>query len=212
MIEHDDAYVALSYCWGPLQYTSMRTTTSTIDSWTTATPWGRLPRTIQDAALVIYQLGIRFIWVDALCIVQDDQKDKRREIFQMPRIYGQATLTIDAARAKDAQPGFLENRVATEGPKAVFQIPFRCDDGEVGSVILLHAEKQFDSEPLDMRARAMQERLLSPRVLEFGTRQTRWICPRKTEGYSDGTVGHYIPSMERVARKIPILYFKFFNF
>ena len=168
----------------------MRTTTSTIDNWTTAIPWGLLPRTIQDAALVIYQLGIRFFWIDALCIVQDARKDKQREISKMPRIYGQATLTIAAARAKDAQSGFLENRVATEDPKVVFQMPFRCDDGEVGSVILLHAEKQFDSEPLDMRARAMQERLLLPRVLEFGTRQTRWICPRKTEGYSDGWTPH----------------------
>jgi len=67
------------------------------------------PKTLSDAIKVCREIGMRYIWIDALCIVQDDPKDKAREIGQMGRIYKDATLTIMAASAKSVYEGFLDD-------------------------------------------------------------------------------------------------------
>ncbi|KAI9763455.1 MAG: hypothetical protein M1839_006447 [Geoglossum umbratile] len=67
-------YTALSYCWGSLQHMTIKTTRATISEWTVDLPWSQLPRTIQDAVTVSHELGMQFLWVDALCIVQDDEQ------------------------------------------------------------------------------------------------------------------------------------------
>jgi hypothetical protein len=55
-----------------------------------------LPRTIRDALEVTLSIGYRFLWVDSLCIVQDDDEDRDLQIDMMDEIYSNATLTIAA--------------------------------------------------------------------------------------------------------------------
>jgi hypothetical protein len=98
------------------------------------------------------KLSLRYLWVDALCIVQDDAIDLATELDQMPHIYGQATITIAASRARSSKTGFLGWR----------KIPRR-----------INAERT-SSELLNTRAWAFQERVLSERLFEFGSYQTRW--------------------------------------
>ncbi|KAH9207654.1 hypothetical protein DL95DRAFT_482452 [Leptodontidium sp. 2 PMI_412] len=138
-------------------------------------PWGTLPKTIQDA-------------VDALCIIRDDEEDKTREISLMGRIYSQAGVTIIASRPKTAQEGFLHPRIISEQPE--FILPFRCANGNIGSVRMFQAYGHNGPEPLDVRGWAMQESLLARRILEFGTRQTRFTCRDDIVGYSDGWMPH----------------------
>jgi hypothetical protein len=64
-------------------------------------------------------------------------------------------------------------------PNLVIELPFRCSNSQLGSVVILPRVEPF-KEPLDMRAWALQERFLSPRVLECGTLQTRWMCKSQT--------------------------------
>jgi hypothetical protein len=189
---HNEAYTALSYCWGGDQDT--KTTTSNVEGRKTEIGFDSLPQTLKDAITVTKELGIRFLWVDALCIIQNDIRDTSHEIGQMIEIYRQATVTILASRASGAHTGFLGTRTQASklgkdhGLPPVVQLPYKCPDGDLGSVILLPLSQISCNEPLDERAWTLQERLLSLRVLEFGTHQTSWNCSYTAvhEGYVDG--------------------------
>lgn len=179
-----EPYIALSYCWGGAQ--AVKCMNSLIDQWLVSISRPLLPQTIQDSIIVCRRLGVRFLWIDSLCIIQDNASDKAYEIAQMPQIYRNATLTIAAARARNVHEGFLEERVAPRFIGEVFELPYICPDNQLGSIILCRSGLM--KEPLDERAWALQERLLSPRTLEYGTRQLRWICQENEheQGYTDG--------------------------
>jgi len=70
-------------------------------------PLEKLPITILNAVEVTRKLGIKYLWVDPLCIIQDSVTDKRRKIECMGIIYKNATVTIDAANASGVSEGFL---------------------------------------------------------------------------------------------------------
>jgi hypothetical protein len=117
----------------------------------------------------------------AFCIIQDDLIDKAREISQMPWIYSGATVTIVASRASGVHEGVLQDRSIAAGELGSrFSLPFKCHDGVMGNFIL-HDKEPYqlsESEPLDKRAWASQERLLSPRTIEYGTLQTKLISEK----------------------------------
>jgi Heterokaryon incompatibility protein (HET) len=178
-----EPYVALSYCWGGDQ--PLKLTQRWLNEWMVDIPWDQFPQTIKDAVTVCQKLDIRFLWVDSICIMQDDTNDKAVEIAQMPYIYRNSTLTIAASRAATVQAGFLGERTASNIPGAEFELPFQCkNSARLGSITLVKAT--IGPEPLDLRAWAMQERLLSPRTIEFGTRQLRFICQHNPRGVTDG--------------------------
>lgn len=90
-------YIALSHCWGGRQ--PLRTTKENICSMKTCIPWAKLPNTFQDAISVTRRLGIRYLWIDSLCIVQDDAQDWEREAAKMALIFEAAYITIAATAA-----------------------------------------------------------------------------------------------------------------
>ncbi|KAF4448573.1 heterokaryon incompatibility protein [Fusarium austroafricanum] len=85
-------YVALSYLRGGLQRFFLRM--SNAHTLFTNIPEEALPKTIRDAIAIIRELGIRYLWVDALCIIQDSREDQRDQIASMSQIYRQAALSI----------------------------------------------------------------------------------------------------------------------
>lgn len=99
------AYAALSYCWGPRTKGILETTKSTLSAFETAIPENTLPQTLKDAIFTTRQLNIRYLWVDALCTVQDSTQDKLEEIAKMEDIYQNAQVTIAAARAESCKEG-----------------------------------------------------------------------------------------------------------
>ena len=125
------------------------------------------------------------MWIDSLCIVQDSVDDKRQEIARMASIYQNAFVTIAAANASRCVDGFLSKRRRPSYETFVGDLPWSCLDGKLGKVSL---HRQFPGkpreEPLDGRAWALQEFLLSPRVLYFSSRQLVWEC--QTVRYTDG--------------------------
>ncbi|KAK0629355.1 heterokaryon incompatibility protein-domain-containing protein, partial [Bombardia bombarda] len=98
-------YVALSYCWG--QVTQLETTRGNYLSHKRGILSSRLPQTIRDAVSVANWLGYKHIWIDALCIIQDDDSDMRRELDKMGDIYRYAALTISAQRAASSHGGLF---------------------------------------------------------------------------------------------------------
>jgi hypothetical protein len=178
-------FAALSYCWGGDQ--SVKCLKNLIPRFSIGIPFGDLPATINDAISVCRRVGIEYLWVDALCIIQDDPLDQAVEIAKMPNIYGNASFTIAAARSHSAFEGFLHARFPI--PPTSFILPYRCPDGQIGSITLLNnLDLNLSPEPIDERGWTLQERLLSSRTIEFGSRQTRWICQESDyeDRYSDG--------------------------
>ena len=129
-------YVALSYCWATGQ--TLTTTRENLATHKDEIPFERLPRTIKDAITITRDLGIQFLWVDALCIVQDslDGEDWQRESAKMGSIYGNAYVTIAAEISENCTDGFLNERNRARAAP-LQEIPFRLPSGEVvGSVFV----------------------------------------------------------------------------
>ncbi|EGZ78362.1 HET-domain-containing protein, partial [Neurospora tetrasperma FGSC 2509] len=101
-------WCALSYVWGGDQ--PVKTTKETLAAHYDGIPFDALPKTIQDAVRVCRGLAIPYLWIDALCIIQGDEQDLRRELGKMPEIYQHATVTISAAWSTKADDGFLYRR------------------------------------------------------------------------------------------------------
>jgi hypothetical protein len=118
-------FTALSYCWGGDQ--SVKCLKDLIPRFSIRIPFGDRPATINDAISVCCRVGIEYLWVDALCIIQDDPLDQAVEIAKMQNIYENASFTIAAARSHSASEGFLHARFPI--PPTSFALPYRCPDG-----------------------------------------------------------------------------------
>ena len=157
------SYVALSYCWGGPQTYSL--TTKTIESFQKGIELCKLPATIRDAIRVTKLIKQPYLWVDALCIVQDSDDDKEEDIAQMHEIYSNAIVTISATTANNCQGGFLAQQSSIHDSPIL--VPYMCPTGEYGCIQLRHYLQVNNQEALEQRAWALQERCLSPRVLAF---------------------------------------------
>lgn len=184
------SYAALSYCWGGIQ--TLAATVSSQSELTKGFVSSALPQTLQDAIKVVTELGLKYVWIDSLCIIQDSPCDKGKEITQMAQIYSNAYVTISAANAESSSEGFLKILGSTsENPGSsldddLIKMPYRAPDGEIGTM-LIREEAPYHSmwEPTSKRAWTLQERMLSPRNLIYGSRLI-WQC--NTAQHSHGGV------------------------
>ncbi|SJL14142.1 uncharacterized protein ARMOST_17597 [Armillaria ostoyae] len=184
-IELHEYYVALSYVWGESQ--PNRTTTKNLNSYIEGIPLTNIPKTIMDAIMVTHKLGLRYLWVDSFCIVQDSEDDKAREIAQIRRIFRNAYVTIIAACAEKVSDGFLHDRRPAVKELIIDEasLPFHCPDGSIGTMHLrrkryppLRREPRPLSppEPINERAWCLEERVLSPRRLIYATHTLLYEC------------------------------------
>jgi hypothetical protein len=100
-------YVALSYRWGASN--RLTTNTATKEDRRRSIPLAHMPRTLQDAVIFTSRLGIRYLWIDSVCIIQDDKDDWAREAAKMGDVYTNAYCTIAAHGADHADHGFLNH-------------------------------------------------------------------------------------------------------
>jgi hypothetical protein len=172
--EERGQYAALSYCWGGEQ--PITTTVANLSTYIRGLPAHLLPKTLSDAIKVAQKTGMRFLWIDALCIIQDDAKDKLAQIAKMGTIYKNATFTIVAASAENVSEGFLSN-AKVDSPIA--KLPFYLNERSSGVVYVRMegGEPNFhDNDPLFTRGWTLQEILLSPRMLVFDAYQLTVTC------------------------------------
>jgi hypothetical protein len=202
--QNDAPYAALSYCWG--NRGNLRMTQMNKAEMMTGMKWNHLPLTLQDAILVCRELDIQYLWIDSLCITQDDPMDLANVLSQMPRIYKQAGVTISASRATCCHEGFLKKRTVSLDHDQVFRFPYQCSDGKLGSItaFLPLDHDQYDiTEPIERRGWTLQEALLSPRLLDFGSLQTSWQCMESDHGaaFIDGWVARG-KTFQKVGREL----------
>ncbi|KAF9456984.1 heterokaryon incompatibility protein-domain-containing protein [Collybia nuda] len=166
-----DFFAALSYVWGGPQLHC--TTTENINGYYSFIEPAKIPKTISDAVIVTRRLGLRYLWVDSFCIIQDSDDDKAHEISKMRLTFRDAFITILAARANAVSEGFLQN-VFPSLHFAPIRLPFRCPDGTIGTItVVRHAQLP---EAVDSRAWCLEERVLSPRILVFSTLGLQYEC------------------------------------
>jgi hypothetical protein len=171
-------YVCLSYVWGKIsqpQYTS-----ETKEAF--QAPRGldsellTLPKTIRDAIEVTKQLGIDYIWIDALCIEQDNEVDKAAIIADMGAIYSNSILTIVASTNSDPSAGLPG--VSTT-PRTQTQIREKVQGLQLAIAFHDHRRPLQDVEDSVWNSRAWtyQEWQLSQRMLFFTDSQMCFLCP-----------------------------------
>jgi hypothetical protein len=165
-------YAALSYCWGSRQpgvtmKSNLKDRMLSIDA-------SELSKTVQEAITITQRLGFQYLWVDAICIIQDSDEDKSQEIQQMCDIYRNAHVAIVAATASDSNQGFLQSRPL---PSPSVEVPFWSTDNRLSSVSM-RPEGWYsdDSEPVNTRGWTLQERLLSPRLVIFASHTIQLQC------------------------------------
>lgn len=189
--EERGKYVALSYCWGTTPQVKLLKDNYN-DFVTTGIEVRTLPKTIKDSILATRKLGLRYLWIDSLCIIQDSSDDKDKEIVGMANIYKNATITISAAAATDCGQGFLEDRsLVQQRLDASLYLPFKSSDPETRTAIdwvylcpdphIGHKVKRFSEEPISSRAWTYQETTLAPRLVIFGSGPPQWHCKGRWE-------------------------------
>jgi hypothetical protein len=185
-------YLALSYCWG-IGASTYVLTTSNIIAMQNEIVWESLPRTIQDAIYLTRKFGYRFLWVDAVCILQDSPEDWQIESSRMRSIYSQAIVTIAAAASPTASGGVLSLRPEIPGatlrfhdtmsPRSGTQPEWEPralgDFGAFGYIYVQRHRPSFydENQPLHFRAWTLQECLLSQRIISYNSHQMTWECP-----------------------------------
>jgi hypothetical protein len=175
-------YVALSHCWG--EGIDTRTLKALLKARENGFSFRTLPQSFRDAVRVAHRLGFRYIWIDALCIIQDSPDDWARESSKMAAVYGNASLTICAQLAPHGKHGFLRDREAIHSPAFGEHEKFSLQTRDEGWVNIL-------ANPLNDRGWTHQERFISPRKLHYLREQLAWECPRAI--YLEEYRGNYRP-------------------
>ena len=183
-MERSCRYVALSYVWGGTN--AFLTMTDNVvqlsEPGALEAEHVRLPKTIQQAIALTQALDEQYLWVDALCIVQDGQ-DKADQLNAMASLFSNATLTIVDAGGGHADAGFRGLHGISE-PRCAEQKTVSLSPGQqlvrpsskhVWNDILLH--------PWSSRAWTFQEAMCSQRLMYFANNTVRWRC--KMAGWSE---------------------------
>lgn len=178
-------WVALSYCWGKSQ--AVTTTLTSLARHKSSLALDALPSTCRDAILAARVMSIRYVWIDALCIVQDSVEDWQSEASRMCFVYENAIITFVAPEASSSDVG-LSISNPRRGTVAVDFEMSHSSERRHGVIYVreamslpvfpLHVYRTHPSPHsiINTRAWTMQELLLSPRILWFGSAEIGWSC------------------------------------
>ncbi|KFY29082.1 hypothetical protein V493_02567 [Pseudogymnoascus sp. VKM F-4281 (FW-2241)] len=167
-------YATMSHCWG--SHMPLRLISSNIAELQKQIPMSQLSKSFKDAFLITQRLGLNYIWIDSLCIVQDSAADWERESASMSEVYSNSYCTIAAAHAADGTYGcFIERSPDLVKPLKV-NLNWGPNPGTYYAVQWLYWRMNVMETPLNRRAWVCQERYLAPRNLYFGATQLYWEC------------------------------------
>lgn len=167
-------YVALSHPWGAAETNDHFCTTSSniqervergilVDD---------LPDTFKHAVTVTRELGVQYLWIDSLCIIQGDDGDFKEEAQYMESVFSSALCVVAASRASGTSAGFLKERRDRKFVKfgAAGASPFYVCEA------IDNFQRDVIDGPLNKRGWVLQERALARRTIYFTETQTYWEC------------------------------------
>jgi hypothetical protein len=176
-----DRYAALSYSWGDKGFAMTRT--DNYEGQKRGISKDIMPIAFQDAATIAESLGIHYLWVDTLCIIQDSKTDWEEQSAKMGDIFQFAAITIAASSSPHPGISLFSSRSSRYDA-----VEFNSHTNEVhGKAIFkgrrkisygMHAKtgRTLDIDPLDKRGWALQEKLLSTRLIAFTGAELQWTC------------------------------------
>lgn len=172
-------YACLSHCWGSTRSKHLTKQENILNN-ESGIPLLELPKTFQDAVHITKALGIRYLWIDTFCIIQDDEKDWETQASLMAAIYENAYITLAAGASDNDDGGFF----AKSRDKFTKLHKFHLDvDGIDHEIHMRHAVPHpgqgwpcGEVLPLMTRAWTMQERILAKRYLCFAQNEIFWEC------------------------------------
>ncbi|KAF2841925.1 HET-domain-containing protein [Patellaria atrata CBS 101060] len=177
-------YVALSYVWGQLQE-SLASSKSNFEilrkpgGLKSEDIWLALPNTIKDAMQMLLAMGERYLWVDRLCIIQDDAENIASQLESMQSIYANAYFTLVAADGSTSDhglPGVEGGSTPVSRQQNIWDLSPFC------KILLVQrdVESEVTGSIWSRRAWTFQEELLSRRLLIYVNRHLRWHCLEAT--------------------------------
>jgi hypothetical protein len=186
-------YVTLSHCWG--NSSPLITTTSTLNNRKDGIPMDTLPKLFRDAVFITRELKIKYLWIDSICIIQDSEEDWSREAARMGDVYRYSYLTLFILDATDCHQAILAQRVQPEQ-----EIERDALETGFSNPLIQSKQEVFKNSPLCHRAWALQERLLSPRILYYSTDEIFWECLSCTAREGNTLIKAYKPSIYSPSR------------
>ena len=198
--EEQARYACLSHCWGDASqgHIPLRTihANDVLERFRSNIPWEDLPCTFRDAIVVALELGVEYLWIDSLCIIQDDDEDWRREAPKMSEVYANALFTISATTSPHPQGGLFGTTQTTQRQQCHFPIMAPAGNATLPLCSRIGAQhwwhgyppgsdgpKRSEVDPSDTsifplmsRGWVFQERILSPRVLHFSRDEVVLEC------------------------------------
>jgi hypothetical protein len=184
-------YMTLSYRWG--DQPSLTLLSTTLDEFRGGLPISSLPQTFQDAIIVARRFSVQYLWIDALCIIQDSREDRDREIATMHDVYANSACNLAASASDGPNGGLFRIRNEESIAPGIITAPSLAQNR---SDYYIFDKAYWNSHilngPLHRRGWVFQERLLAPRVLYFGSAQVLWECYSevKCEGFPYGIPYH----------------------
>ncbi|RFN53401.1 hypothetical protein FIE12Z_2226 [Fusarium flagelliforme] len=170
----------LIYCWGISP--QFITTKATLEDRKSKIAITDLPKTHQDAIILTRYLGVRYLWIDSICICQDDYEDWEREAARMLYVYANAYLTVIASKAEDSSVGLFSKLPFRE------YLEFEYSSSGIDGHVLAHSAPleecestlyiSLPDEPVSQRGWAFQERVLSHRSLIYTKDQMAFECAK----------------------------------
>ncbi|KAL6916500.1 hypothetical protein FSST1_007995 [Fusarium sambucinum] len=187
-------YTALSYCWG--NEPSIKTLTENLEDVKSGIALEKLPAAYADAIALTRQLDVRYIWIDALCIIQDSRRDWEIECSRMADTYTNAYITIGAASSSSVANHFLKPQLhpppqMSHRKREIFKVVLSGNRGKEQVSVkarLMQAtgahwlwqdtgnDQQPLIEPLTQRGWTLQEKVLSTRFLSLSSMEMVWTC------------------------------------
>ncbi|KUJ12461.1 HET-domain-containing protein [Mollisia scopiformis] len=172
-LPRDTKYMTLSHCWG--DYQPLTLTSSNSEGFLDSIPWESVPKTFQDTMLIASQIGVKYVWIDSLCIIQDSDEDWQEQAAIMGDIYQNSHCNIAAAVAKDARDGCFVKRPQTAFRSCKIKARWRGRSSQVYFCCSFKGSDETWDGPLHKRAWVLQEMVLAPRALHFA-KQIWWKC------------------------------------
>lgn len=176
-------WVALSHCWGPDKASQpLKTELATIDQHCRELSFDSLPASFKDAVTITRFLGIQYLWIDSLCIVQDSAEDWLAESAFMGGVYKDAVFTIGAEDAGSSREGIFGSCDLGRKERKTSLIKTSAHSSSIGKESELYLRVHFGPTIddrrgiLGTRGWTLQEEILSPRMIQFTTRGTTWRC------------------------------------
>ena len=173
-------YVALSYCWG--KGTTLALTSTRLEEFKRQIPWAWLPKTYQQAVNITRSLGLSFLWIDSICIIQEGGEDWQTESAKMADIYQNAELVVSADSGVNTDSGFLYDRSPTWHSPDRIELPARKGGPAYLTALvdppdgLKMRHLPFLEEPIFRRAWCLQEGLSAKRLIRFAKDEVHWEC------------------------------------